>query len=206
MQIKRKRSPSRVVHSSVEVKFWAEHLPSVDQVRPAHCPCCARSSRPVGAALVLVGHGTRSRQVRGPLTPGMASVQSVIRVRRYRCRACGGVVTVLPRGAVAGRHFGAGAIGLALHGWALDKRPLNAVRELLGGRNEEQRGWPAARRWVDAIQAGRMFAGHVRPCPPGWQRIRIAERAATTLMGLGRPVADSEDLQVQVFVGAALAA
>jgi hypothetical protein len=51
-----------------------------------------------------------------------------------------------------------------------------------------------------------MFGSHVRPCPPGWRRVRIAERAATALMGLGRPVADSEDSRVQVFVGAALAA
>jgi hypothetical protein len=206
MQVKRKRSPSRVVHSSVEVKFWAEHLPTVDQVRPAHCPYCGRSSRPVGGGLVLVGHGTRERQVRGPLTPGTSTLHTIIQVRRYRCRGCGAVVTVLPRGVVACRHFGAGAIGLALHAWALEKRPLNSVRESMGGRDEEHRGWPTARRWVDAIQAGRMFGSHVRPCPQGWRRVRIAERAATTLMGLGRPVANSVDSGVQVFVGAALAA
>lgn len=153
-----------------------------------------------------MGHGTRERQVRGPLAPGAELLHAIIRVRRYRCLGCGAVITVLPRGVVAYRHFGAGAIGLALHAWGLEKRPLNLVREALGGRDEEQRGWPAARRWVDAIQAGRMFGSHVRPCPPGWRRVRIAERAATVLMGLGRPMANSGDSGVQVFVGAALAA
>jgi hypothetical protein len=51
-----------------------------------------------------------------------------------------------------------------------------------------------------------MFGRHVRPCPPGWRRVSIAERAVTTLLGLGRPVANSDDAGVHVFVGAALAA
>lgn len=206
MQIKRKRSPSRVVHSSVDVKSWAERLPSVDQVRPAHCPGCGCSSGPVGKRMMLVGHGTRQRQVRGPLAPGATALHTVIRTRRYRCRGCGAIVIVLPRGVVAGRHFGAGAIGLALHGWSMEKRSLDQVREALGGRDEERRGWPAARRWVDAIQAGRMFGEHVRPCPTGWSRVCIAEHVVSTLLDLGRPVANSDDAEVQVFMGAGLAA
>ena len=206
MCIKRNRSIPRVVHSEVDVKFWAEALPSADRVRPARCPCCAAPSRPVGHPLGLVGHGTRERQVRGPLAAGASVTQTVIRVRRYRCRACGAVITVVPRGVAQGRHFGAGAIGLALHGWGLEHRSLDEVRQLVGGLDVERRGWPAARRWVDAVQAGHLFGGRIRPCPPGWPRVRIAERAATTLLGLGRPVADSADLEVHLFAGAALAA
>jgi hypothetical protein len=206
MCIKRTKSIPRVVHSEVDVKFWAESLPSVARARPAQCPCCSAPSQPVGHPLGLVGHGTRERQVRGPLAPGAGTTQSVIRVRRYRCRICGAVITVVPRGVARGRHFGAGAIATALHSWGLERRPLDEVRRAVGGQDVECRGWPAARRWVDAVQAGRLFGGHVRPCPPGWPRSRIAERAATTLLGLGRPVADSADPQVQLFAGAALAA
>ncbi len=93
-----------------------------------------------------------------------------------------------------------------MHGWGLERRSLDDVRRAVGGRDVECRGWPAARRWVDAIQAGRLFGGLVRPCPPGFSRLRIAERTATTLLELGRPVADSPDPHVQVFVGAGLAA
>lgn len=130
----------------------------------------------------------------------------VISVRRYRCRTCGAVVTVVPRGVVHGRHFGAGAIGLALLAWGIERLPLDAVRRVVGGHDAERRGWPAARRWVDAIGAGRLFAGWVRPCSPGWARVRVAERAAAALLELGRPVAGSPSPQAQVFAGAARAA
>jgi hypothetical protein len=156
--------------------------------------------------MMLVGHGTRERQVRGPLAPGAMALDTVIRARRYRCRGCGAIVTVVPRGVMAGRHFGAGAIGLALHRWSKEKRSLAEVRETLGGRDEERRGWPAARRWVDAIQAGRMFGEHVRPCPTGWSRVRIAEHVVSTLLDLGRVVTNSEEAEVQVFMGAGQAA
>ena len=206
MCIRRTKSIPRIVHSEVGVKFWAAALPSVDCVRPGSCPCCGAPSRPIGHPLGLVGHGTRERQVRGPPFPGAATTQSVILVRRYRCRTCGAIITVVPRGVVQCRHFGAGAIGITVHGWGLERRSLDDVRRAVGGHDVEGRGWPAARRWVDAIQAGRLFGGRVRPCPPGFSRARIAERAATTLLELGRPVADSLDPHVQVFVGAGLAA
>jgi hypothetical protein len=51
--------------------------------------------------MMLVGHGTRERQVRGPLAPGAMALDTVIRARRYRCRGCGAIVTVVPRGVIA---------------------------------------------------------------------------------------------------------
>ena len=95
---------------------------------------------------------------------------------------------------------------MALHGWSRGKRSLDQVREALGGRDEERRGWPAARRWVDAIRAGRMFGEHMRPFPTGCSRLYIAEHVVSTLLDLGRPVANSDDAEEQVFVGAGLAA
>jgi hypothetical protein len=206
MQIRSKRSPSRVVHSGIDVKAWAQRCPSVEQARPAHCPRCGCSSRPVGKPLALVGHGKRERQVRGPLAPGSTTSYSVILVRRYYCRNCKAVVTVVPQGVIGGRHFGAGAIASALYEWSIRRRSLNSIRERVGGRDVERRGWPAARRWVDAVEAGCLFSAHVRPCPPDSERRRIAERAVTTLIALGRPVANSDDVGVQLFTGAELAA
>jgi hypothetical protein len=81
----------------------------------------------------LVGHGLRERQVRGPPDAQGEAVVQVIRVRRYRCRRCGITLTVVPRGVVARRHFGAGAIGLGLLLWSVQGRPLRVVRETVGG-------------------------------------------------------------------------
>jgi hypothetical protein len=36
----------------------------------------------------------------------------VLLVRRYRCRRCGAVAVVVPRGVLRRRHFGASAIAL----------------------------------------------------------------------------------------------
>ena len=67
-----------------------------------------------GAAGSGGGHGLRERQVRGPARPLGQPETAVIRIRRYRCRLCGGLTTVLPRGLTARRHYSASAIGLSL--------------------------------------------------------------------------------------------
>jgi hypothetical protein len=67
-----------------------------------------------GRGLGLWGHGLRERQQRGPLEVGGAAPTVVIRERRYRCRGCGALLVVVPRGVLRGRHYSASAIGLAL--------------------------------------------------------------------------------------------
>ena len=64
--------------------------------------------------MVLVSHGLRDRQIRGPAEPSAQPETQVVRVRRYRCRRCGGLTTVLPQGLTARRHYSASAIDLAL--------------------------------------------------------------------------------------------
>ena len=64
--MKRRQSGEGIVYSAVEVKKWVERVPGVEQVRPARCSRCGAASRPLGAPLVVVGHGLRDRQVRGP--------------------------------------------------------------------------------------------------------------------------------------------
>jgi hypothetical protein len=128
----------------------------------------------------------------------------VIVVRRYRCRLCGGLTTVLPRGLTARRHYSASAIGLSLCLYGMRGLSVGQTRQRvctwpIGFETER---WTTLPGWVAAIEEGRLFPG-VRPCPPSFTIRERAERAAATLCAL----ALSADLiEVQAFEGAALAA
>jgi len=77
--------------------------------------------------------------------------------RRYRCRACGAVVMVVPRG-VAPRlryRLGAvvGALGLWCHGHsAAEVRRRVSPFRVVG--EEARRGWRSLRRWTRRLAAG----------------------------------------------------
>ena len=195
------RSKSFVVHSGIDVNFWELRLPGVDEVRPGRCPCCGAASRPPGQPVVLVGHGLRDRQVRGPPAPGQVPRTRTVRARRYRCRACASVITVVPRGIAVRKHYGAGAIGLALllYGSGL---AAGIVRHAIAGTGDGELRWRALVRWIGAVDAGSLFP-RVRPAPPGWSRRQRAERAAATLRAVSPLGADEAS---QVFDGAARAA
>jgi len=64
-----RQSGQGIVYSAIDVKEWAAEIPSVDAVRPGCCSRCGAASRPSGAGVVLVGHGARDRQIRGPVGP-----------------------------------------------------------------------------------------------------------------------------------------
>ena len=70
----------------------------VDDVRPASCWVCGQPSKSTGR-VHLHGHGWRVRNVvvLAALFADMAKVGECW-VRRYRCRRCGAVLTVLPAG------------------------------------------------------------------------------------------------------------
>src|SRR5687768_17558971 len=104
------RSSARIIYSDQDLKRWIDGVPSAEAARPARCPACSAPSRPVGAAVVLVGHGLRDRQVRGPLEPAGPPTEITIQVRRYRCRACRAIVVVVPRGVAHARLFSLCAI------------------------------------------------------------------------------------------------
>ena len=74
---------------------------------------------PVGAPLVLHGHGTREREIRGPVAPGQPPVSVLVTVRRYQCQPCRVVLTVVPRSMLARRRYSAAAIAFALALWGL---------------------------------------------------------------------------------------
>jgi hypothetical protein len=108
------RSHIRFVQSEVHVKVWAARPPTVDEARPGRCPGCAAPSHPAGGALGLHGHGLRERHQWGPVELGGIPAIVGILLRRYRCRSCGAVAVVGPRGLVRRRLYSAGATALAL--------------------------------------------------------------------------------------------
>lgn len=153
---------------------------------------------------MLVSHGFRERQVRGPAEPVGQPETRLVRVRRYRCRRCGGLTTVLPRGLTARRHYSASAIGLALCLHGLGGLSVGETRRRvctwrLGFETER---WTTLPAWLAAIEAGRLFSV-VRALLPSTSMRRKAERAAATLCSLAL---SGSGLEAQAFEGAALAA
>jgi hypothetical protein len=169
------------------------------------CPCCGAAAQPVGGDLVLVGHGLIERQVRGPGSPGAAPEQRVLRLRRYRCRACRAIVTVGPRGLVYRRWYGAGAIALALSSYASGAtsaatRACTSPSRVVGASAVER--WATLARWIEAARRAELFgmAGLGE-----FNRRRVAEHVVLALAGragyqLGADLAES------AFEGAAIAA
>jgi hypothetical protein len=203
---KNDRSAPRLVHAALDVKAWHAHPPSVAAVRPGQCPQCGAASRPVGRGLGLWGHGVRRRQVRGPLAVDGPPVLVEIQARRYRCRGCGAIVLVVPRGLVARRVFTASAIALALALFGVEAWPLPRVRAavnpwtILGATAAA--GWLAVRRWVRAVRQGRLFP-RVRLDPADRTARQVAARTAHLLAALGPPLGGAA-LRAQVFAGASL--
>lgn len=151
-----------------------------------------------------MGHGLRERQVRGPAGPQGEPETRLILVRRYRCRLCGGLTTVLPRGLTARRHYSASAIGLSLCLYGMQRLSVGDTRRRVctwpvGFETER---WTTLPSWISAIEEGRLFPG-VRPCPPTFTIRERAERAAATLCALAL---SPDFIEAQAFEGGALAA
>ena len=141
-----------VFYCALSVKSFLQETPVVDELRPAHCPCCGVASRPVGGPLRLHGHGLRARQVIWLQGPDAAPRRVVIWLRRFRCTACGAVITVLPRDLVRYRRFCLQAICLALALWSHGGLSAEMVRDKLGFHETFEAGWPQLRRWATAAE------------------------------------------------------
>ena len=156
--------------------------PSAAAVRPARCPCCSAPGAPLGRRVVIQGHGLRKRLVRGPLTVDGFPVEVTVSVRRYLCRRCGAVLTVVPRGMLRSHLFSAQAIGMALALWAVHRVPAHRVRACVSPwktvGNTAATGWASLRRWVR--QAPRLFVW-LRTCPKHWTLRQRAERIVLML-------------------------
>jgi len=197
------RSVHVVVHSSIDVKKWVKSPPSVDGCRPVRCPSCGAASRPVGQSLGLWGHGVRRRQLRGPRDAEGEPTIAIVEARRFLCRRCRATMTVLPRGAIASRHFSAGAIALACALYGLCGVCLSDTRRRVSPWRSDEAGWPALGRWLRRIEQGRLFRG-VRPWPRGASWRTRAERVAATAMALARE--DASSIEARTFAGASWAA
>ena len=199
--VSRDQSECHVVHSDIEVKFWAQAVPSAERVRPPRCPRCKVAARPFGGRLEVVGHGLRERQVRGLLQPGRPARLVVVHVRRFRCLACSAVITVVPAGIAVRRHFGAGTIALALARFGGSGDSVRHIREQLGGVGPPEDGaWVTLRRWGDAVRRGTLFP-RLRAVPIARARSRAA-RAATILSTYAEPALSGTPFEEQVFAGA----
>ena len=155
-----KRSTSRVIRIALNIKFWLEGPPEVTEVRPACCPGCGQSGAPVGERIRLVGHGIRTREIRGPLRAEEKAATRTLFVRRFLCRDCGAVITVVPREVAPGRLYAAGAIALALVLFGVAGLPAEQILERLrptSERGHDRRRWRVLDRWLSSIREGRLF-------------------------------------------------
>lgn len=199
------RSKTGIIQSAVDVKSWLQRLPSVDEVRPAHCVLCGVVSRCPGEALMLWGHGLRERLLRGPLTPDGEPQDTVVRARRFRCRACGGVLLVVPRGVAAARRYGAAVIAWALALFGVVGLPPGEVRrrcspDRVVGYTAAGR-WATLRRWATAVRHGRLFPhAHLRWAAADRTPRAIAARAARTLAAHAPPTVRDRPVAVQAFL------
>lgn len=132
---------------------------------------------------MIIGHGLRDRQVRGPLEHNDPPRTRVVRVRRYLCRRCDAVLVVLPRGVVARRHFAAAAIAWAFALVGLLGRTQSVAWAAVSAWGEPRSTWITLRRWASAVVDGRLFAG-VRGIARGAPLTQIAARVATVIRSM----------------------
>jgi hypothetical protein len=181
-------------------------MPSCAAARPGVCPCCEAAAQPLGGPLVVVGHGVVERLVLGPRVAGGDPLQVVVKLRRYRCRACGAVLVVGPRGLVRGRWYGAGAIGQALALYARGAtsavvRARTSPSRVVGSSARER--WVTLTRWVEAARRGGLFGVWVRPL--GLGRRDVAEQVMLALAARAGHVLGAA-LSESAFAGALIAA
>jgi hypothetical protein len=152
----------------------------------------------------LHGHGTRERQVLGPIDPNAKPTMVLILVRRYLCTACGAVPVVVPREVRAKRLYSASAIGIGLALWGLMKLKATDVRQRINpakvvGVADD---WATVRRWTKNVAARKLFVDLQQPPIDSKLRI-VAARAATTLAGYADAATRNLPLEHRAFIGAA---
>ena len=155
---------------------------------------------------MIWGHGLRERQLRGPSEPGGPPGLIVLLIRRYLCRNCGAILTVVPRGVARAKHFAATAIAFSLALFGIDRLPAFKVREavndcrIVGATAAST--WATLRRWIGAIHRGVLWPSLPRLAEPSTPR-RIAERAAMALSAAATPTLAGLPLSHLAFHGGA---
>lgn len=154
---------------------------------------------------MIVGHGLVSRQLLGPATPSGSAEAGLVTLRRYRCRDCRAILVVGPRGLVARRWYGAGAIALAFAiyargGTSAAARLRTSPSQIVGTSSTER--WATLVRWIEAARRAELFGvsglGDL-------DRRRVAEQVTLALAARGGRALGA-DLADCAFVGATIAA
>lgn len=188
----------------MNVKAWRAALPSVDGVRPPHCPNCGCASRIAGERLALHGHGVRSRQQRGPHAPGERPEITDVSLRRYRCTRCSAVCAVGPGDVVPRYLYSGPAIAWALGLFGLLNMTVCRVRRLVApwqrvGASAHGR-WTTLRRWLRAIAHGQLFRNPALGDTPGARQ--LAARLASVIAAQAPPEHGLRPRHDRAFFGA----
>ena len=190
--VEAERSDDRFCEIAIEVKVWMQAPPAVEVARPRRCPACGAAGHPLGGGPGLIGHGFRERHVRGPLADGEAPHAATILLRRFRCRRCGAIVSVGPRGLLRRRLYAAASITLALALWSARKQAPSRVREQISpwrAVGAAARGWQTLVRWAKAAVTGAL-----------WPTLRArVGRVIALVAGHGPP---DDPLEARVMAGA----
>ena len=115
----------------------------------------------------------------GPAGPGEAPASTTVVARRYRCRVCGAVLVVVPRGVGRALRYTLDAIGYALALWGYARTTAERTRRAVS--TAKARGisapekWSSLRRWT--VSAARIF-GSGTPSAGGTLRDRAARLAS----------------------------
>lgn len=157
------RSTTRIVRSTIDIKFWLDDPPPISTVRPAACGECGYP--------VVIGHGIRRRHLLGPSAPETPPARLELFLRRFRCTACAAVFTVAPAEVASLRRYALTAIAWAVALFGHERLAVAEVRRRIrpdppGGFDD---GWRTLRRWIRQIAQGRLLAP-VRVPPDGTYR------------------------------------
>lgn len=149
----------------------------------------------------LIGHGVRRRLQLGPAGVGEVPEVAEVVVRRYLCRSCGAVVTVVPRGVAPRLRYRLCAVAWALGRWWQGDSAAavrGEVSPFAHVGEEARRGWRSLRRWVE------MLGGALGLDAPGPPRGRVEgvlqQLAGRALEASGELVADAVEGVVLVDV------
>lgn len=143
-------------HPICDVKFWADREPELEASRPSHCHGCGAAVGLPGA-LRIHGHGTRERLVLGPAAPDHPGELVCVVLQRFRCLACGCVMTIRPSFLARYFRYSVAAIGLALWLWATVRMTQSEVRAEVSpwpirGPSDADR-WRSLGRWTGRAAA-----------------------------------------------------
>jgi hypothetical protein len=144
------RATANLIHSELDVNSWAKNDPDVEAARPSHCPRCELAAHD-GDRLRLHGHGRRTRDLWGPSVGLIPPEIRTVRLRRYRCIACGAVCTVAPAGIAARLMYGLTAIATAMLLWGAWLWTSAETRSAVSPHRRvgfsDPRRWRTLRRW-----------------------------------------------------------